>query len=483
MYKKALLAVTVLLLLFFSVNLVFSAGDFFKGLAMINDVHTMVRDHYVDPGDIRDDDMAYQAVKGMLDGLDPHTAFFTPEESRDMITDIEGSFGGLGIRIDKKGDFVVVVSPIEGTPAYRMGMQAGDKIVEVDGKSAVGLSLEKVISMLRGDIGTTVRVSVQRDGVPELLTFEIVRAKIELPSLSGAFMIDDTTAYIRFIHFQENSLEEMTRALADLKARGMKNLILDIRYNPGGILEIAYGIADLFIPKGDVIVSTRGRDGVLLEEYRSTDPTPYADISLALLVDRGSASASEILAGAVKDLKRGLVIGEKTYGKGSVQRIYSLRDGSALKMTIAHYYTPGGVCVDGTGIEPDIAVETPPYPVQLADLLRGGAIEDFTADRTDVSPDAGDDALLASFRAYLENKGYDFKEHFLGNGINAELITENVPDWKGKIFTAIAGELTRQIRYRLLYRDRGEEAARIFLTRDDRVITKAREALEKKEGP
>ena len=482
MYKKALLAVTILLLLFFSVNLVFSAGDFFKGLAMINDVHTMVRDHYVEPEEIRDQDMAYRAIKGMLEGLDPHTAFFTPEESRDMITDIEGSFGGLGIRIDKKGDFVVVVSPIEGTPAYRMGMQAGDKIVDIDGESAVGLSLEKVISMLRGDIGTKVRVSVQREGAPELITFEIVRAKIELPSLAGAFMIDDTTGYIRFIHFQENSLEEMKKALADLKARGMKNLILDLRYNPGGILEIAYGIADLFIPSGEVIVSTRGRDGTLLEEYRSTDPTPYADISLALLVDRGSASASEILAGAVKDLKRGLIIGDKTYGKGSVQRIYSLRDGSALKVTIAHYYTPGGRCVDGTGIEPDIQVENQPLPVQLTDLLREGYIEDFTAERSDITPEIGDKALLASFRAYLEEKEYDFEEHFVGNGINAALIKEYVPDWKGKIFNAIGVELSRQIRYRLLYRDLGEETARLFLIKDDPVIKKAREALAEEGG-
>ncbi|HPJ69849.1 MAG TPA: S41 family peptidase [Candidatus Mcinerneyibacteriales bacterium] len=482
MYKKALLAVTILLFLFFSVNLVFSAGDFFKGLAMINDVHTMVKEHYVEPGDVRDQDMAYRAIKGMLEGLDPHTAFFDPEESRDMITDIEGSFGGLGIRIDKKGDFVVVVSPIEGTPAYRMGIQAGDRIVEVDGESAVGLSLEKVISMLRGDIGTKVRVSIQRDGVADLLTFEIVREKIELPSLAGTFMIDETTGYIRFIHFQENSLEEMKKALAGLKAEGMEKLILDLRYNPGGILEIAHGIADLFIPRGEVIVSTRGRDGILLEEYRSTDPTPYADISLALLVDRGSASASEILAGAVKDLKRGLIIGEKTYGKGSVQRIYSLRDGSALKMTIAYYYTPGGTCVDGTGIEPDITVESRPLPVQLVDLLRGNHIEDFTAKRTDITAEAGDETILSSFRENLEKEGYDFKEHFIGDGVNAALITEYVPDWKGKIFDAIAEELIRQIRYRLIYRDSGEEAARLYLAGDDPVIEKAREALSEKGG-
>lgn len=482
MYKKALLAVTILLFLFFSVNLVFSAGDFFKGLAMINDVHTMVKEHYVEPGDVRDQDMAYRAIKGMLEGLDPHTAFFDPEESRDMITDIEGSFGGLGIRIDKKGDFVVVVSPIEGTPAYRMGIQAGDKIVEVDGESAVGLSLEKVISMLRGDIGTKVLVSIQREGVADLLTFEIVREKIELPSLSGTFMIDETTGYIRFIHFQENSLEEMEKALAGLKAAGMEKLILDLRYNPGGILEIAHGIADLFIPQGEVIVSTRGRDGILLEEYRSTDPTPYADISLALLVDRGSASASEILAGAVKDLKRGLIIGEKTYGKGSVQRIYSLRDGSALKMTIAYYYTPGGTCVDGTGIEPDIIVESRPLPVQLVDLLRGNHIEDFTAKRTDITAEAGDETILSSFRENLEKEGYDFKEHFIGDGVNAALITEYVPDWKGKIFDAIAEELIRQIRYRLIYRDSGEEAARLYLAGDDPVIEKAREALSEKGG-
>jgi C-terminal processing protease CtpA/Prc len=336
--------------------------------------------------------------------------------------------------------------------------------------------------MLRGDIGTKVRVTIQRDGVADLLTFEIVREKIELPSLAGTFMIDETTGYIRFIHFQENSLEEMKKALAGLKAAWMEKLILDLRYNPGGILEIAHGIADLFIPRGEVIVSTRGRDGVLLEEYRSTDPTPYADISLALLVDRGSASASEILAGAVKDLKRGLIIGEKTYGKGSVQRIYSLRDGSALKMTIAYYYTPGGTCVDGTGIEPDIIVESRPLPVQLVDLLRGNHIEDFTARRTDITAEAGDETILSSFRENLEKEGYDFKEHFIGDGVNAALITEYVPDWKGKIFDAIAEELIRQIRYRLIYRDSGEEAARLYLAGDDPVIEKAREALSEKGG-
>ncbi|HDS03153.1 MAG TPA: PDZ domain-containing protein, partial [Firmicutes bacterium] len=146
MYKKALLALTVLLLLFFSVNLVFSAGDFFKGLAMINDVHTMIREYYVDPDVLQKKELSYQAIKGMLDALDPHSTFFTPEESRDMLTDIEGSFGGLGIRIDKKGDNIVVVSPIEGTPAYRLGLSAGDIIVEVDGETTSGESLEKVIS-------------------------------------------------------------------------------------------------------------------------------------------------------------------------------------------------------------------------------------------------------------------------------------------------------------------------------------------------
>jgi carboxyl-terminal processing protease len=472
MYKKALLALTVLLLLFFSVNLVFSAGDFFKGLAMINDVHTMIREYYVDPDVLQEKELPYQAIKGMLDALDPHSTFFTPEESRDMLTDIEGSFGGLGIRIDKKGDNIVVVSPIEGTPAYRLGLSAGDIIVEVDGETTSGESLEKVISRLRGEIGTKVRVGIRRENVSDILYFDIIRAKIELPSLSGSFMLDKKTGYIRFIHFQENSPDEMKKALKQLKEQGMKNLVLDLRYNPGGILDVAYEICDLFIPRGKVIVSTRGRDHSLIDEYISTEETPYEDIDLAILVDRGSASASEIMAGAVKDLKRGVIIGETTFGKGSVQRIYSLKDGSALKLTVAHYYTPGGLCVDGSGIEPDLSVESQALPYQLADLLRGGYIEDFAVSQ-EGSPDLPDEQLVREFRTFLKKIQYDFQGRFIGNGVNGDLIIEHVADWEGKVFQALTPELARQIRYRMLYHGQGEEKARFFMAQGDPAVARA----------
>ncbi|HDS02750.1 MAG TPA: hypothetical protein ENN72_03470, partial [Firmicutes bacterium] len=324
----------------------------------------------------------------------------------------------------------------------------------------------------RGEIGTKVRVGIRRENVSDILYFDIIRAKIELPSLSGSFMLDKKTGYIRFIHFQENSPDEMRKALKQLKEQGMKNLVLDLRYNPGGILDVAYEICDLFIPRGKVIVSTRGRDHSLIDEYISTEETPYEDIDLAILVDRGSASASEIMAGAVKDLKRGVIIGETTFGKGSVQRIYSLKDGSALKLTIAHYYTPGGLCVDGSGIEPDLSVESPALPYQLADLLRGGYIEDFAVSQ-EGSFDLPDEQLVREFRTFLKKIQYDFQGRFIGNGVNGDLIIEHVADWEGKVFQALTPELARQIRYRMLYNRQGEEKARFFMAQGDPAVARA----------
>ncbi len=481
MFKKGLFTLLMLLLVFFSINMVFPVTDFFGGLSLLNDVHSLITDKYVDEAVLDDQELSYAAIKGMLSGLDRHTAFFTPEESRDFLTDIEGSFGGLGIRIDKKGEYIIVVSPIEGTPAYRMGLKPGDRIVEVDGKSAVGMTLDAVMDLLRGDVGTKVVVGISRDGFSEILPFEIIRDKIEMPSITSSFIIGDSVGYVRFTHFQENSFEEMVRVLGELDAAGMKSLILDLRYNPGGVLTVAHKILDLFIGDGEVLVSTKGRGGKLVDKFVSTAQTPYRDLPLVLLVDGGSASASEIMAGAIKDLKRGYLVGEKTYGKGSVQRIFSLGDGSALKVTVAHYYTPSGICVDGTGIEPDYPIKSVFYSAQLADLVRLGEFSGFVSARSGefsvkgghVTPDP-----FEAFVKYLEAEGYDFEKSFFKDELTGEILKSEVPRWRELLLEKLRPDITKRIEYEILTSTAGEEAARKYWIKDDPMVLKSLELLK-----
>nr|WP_229050281.1 S41 family peptidase [Fusobacterium sp. 1001295B_180824_G3] len=299
------------------------------------------------------------ALKGMLESLDdPHSVYFTKDEMRSFQEDIKGKYVGVGMVIQKKaGEPLTVVSPIEDGPAYKVGIKPKDKVIEIDGASTYNLTSEECTKRLKGKANTTVKVKVYREANKMTKTFELKRETIELKYVKSK-MLDGGIGYLRLTQFGDNVYPDMRKALEDLQAKGMKGLILDLRSNPGGELGQSIKIASMFIEKGK-IVSTRQKKGE--ESVYSREGKYFGNFPMVVLINGGSASASEIVSGALKDHKRATLIGEKTFGKGSVQTLLPLPDGDGIKITIAKYYTPNGISIDGTGIEPDKKVEDKDY--------------------------------------------------------------------------------------------------------------------------
>ena len=299
------------------------------------------------------------ALRGMMESLDdPHSVYFTKEEMRSFQEDIKGKYVGVGMVIQKKaGEPLTVVSPIEDGPAYKVGIKPKDKVIEIDGASTYNLTSEECTKRLKGKANTTVKVKVYREANKMTKTFELKRETIELKYVKSK-MLDGGIGYLRLTQFGDNVYPDMRKALEDLQAKGMKGLILDLRSNPGGELGQSIKIASMFIEKGK-IVSTRQKKGE--ESVYSREGKYFGNFPMVVLINGGSASASEIVSGALKDHKRATLIGEKTFGKGSVQTLLPLPDGDGIKITIAKYYTPNGISIDGTGIEPDKKVEDKDY--------------------------------------------------------------------------------------------------------------------------
>ncbi len=278
----------------------------------------------------------------MLSKLDPHSVYIPASQMESIEENFRGDFEGIGIEFQVVNDTLTVVSPITGGPSEELGIQSGDRIIKIDGNDALGLSNEDVRNKLRGKKGTKVNVTILRHGVSEPIEYEITRDKIPLYSVDTHFMLNDKTGYVSVSRFAETTYDELLSALNDLNKQGMKELVLDLRGNPGGYLNQAVQIADLFIDGEKKIVYTRGRRSEFNEDYKASEPSPFEKIPLVILVNQGSASASEIVSGAIQDWDRGLIVGETTFGKGLVQRQFNLPDNSALRLTISDYYTPSG---------------------------------------------------------------------------------------------------------------------------------------------
>ncbi|MDD5019009.1 MAG: S41 family peptidase [Candidatus Omnitrophica bacterium] len=327
-------------------------NETYKELELFADALAFVQAQYVDEAPAKD--LIYGALTGLMASLDPHSQFLTPEDHEDLKADTAGHFGGVGIEITLKDRLVTVITPIEGTPAWEAGVQPHDRIVKIDETVLKNVKLHEAVKMLRGKPGTDVTIVVWREKENKLLTFKIRRATIEIKDIKEARILEDGIGYIKLVEFSEETTRHVDKALADLKSRGMDALIFDLRNNPGGLLDQAVEVTERFIPAGQLVVSMKGRepsqDAVFMSRYR----TPYTDIPIVLLINEGSASGSEILAGCLKDLKRAILVGGQTFGKGSVQTVLPLRDGSALKVTTARYYTPSGVSIHETGIMPDV---------------------------------------------------------------------------------------------------------------------------------
>ncbi|WP_297598671.1 S41 family peptidase [uncultured Cetobacterium sp.] len=327
-----------------------------KELKEMSDIMNIIKENHVggekDPTNIT---LMQGALKGMMESLDdPHSTYFTKEELESFKEDIEGKYAGVGMVIQKKSDEpLLVVSPIEDTPAYLAGIKAKDKIVAIDGESTYKLTSEQCVKKLKGEPGTSVKLTVYREEAKETKDVELKRSIIELKYVKSR-IIDKNIGYLRLTQFGEDVYKDVKKDLEGLLKKGAKGIILDLRSNPGGSLGQAVKISSMFIPEGK-IVSTKGKTGD--EEIAYREGKYFGDFPLIILINEGSASASEIVSGAIKDYKRGILIGEKSFGKGSVQTLLPLPDGDGIKITIAKYYTPSGVSIHGKGIEPDILVE------------------------------------------------------------------------------------------------------------------------------
>lgn len=319
-------------------------GDFYEELSRLNKVLSEVNLKYVenvDPAELSD-----AAIQGMRGILDPHTAVFAPKDYEDLKVSTEGEFGGVGITISLRDNVLTVISPLAGTPAFNLGIRAGDRIMKIDGKDTHGFTLDEAVGMLRGKVGTDVTIGIARSGVSELMDFTITRAKIVVHAVPYSGMVTSDIGYIKLSSFSLKTREEVVNAIHKLQKQGMKKIILDLRYNPGGLLNQAVEIGELFLKKGDLIVSTRGRTQQTESRARKDGIVPQ-DVPLVVLVNQGSASAAEIVSGAIQDWDRGLIIGKTSFGKGSVQTIFPLdNQGYALKLTTAFYYLPFGRCIN-----------------------------------------------------------------------------------------------------------------------------------------
>lgn len=321
------------------VNTAASGDDVFDNVKKFNEALTLVQKNYVD--EVSTDKLTEAAIKGMLGELDPHSTYITADQLKRINEDFQGSFEGIGVEFDIVNDTITIITPISGGPSEALGILAGDKIVKIDGVNAIGMTREDVPKKLRGAKGTKVVVSISRGGSPNLIDFEITRDKIPLYSVDASFMIDNEIGYVRVTRFSATTYDEFSKALADMKSKGMTKLVLDLRNNPGGYLDQAFKMASMFIERGKKIVFTKSRIPAYNDEYIS-EGGDYTKTPLVVLINDGSASASEIVAGAIQDWDRGIMVGENTFGKGLVQRQYDLSDGSAMRVTTSRYYTPSG---------------------------------------------------------------------------------------------------------------------------------------------
>ncbi|MDP5172785.1 MAG: S41 family peptidase [Bacteroidia bacterium] len=317
-----------------------------EGVGKLEDALFFIEDNYVEQPDHAQ--LVENAIKGMLDGLDPHSFYIPASEMQVMEEQLEGGFDGIGVQFNIVDDTIYVEMPLPGGPSIELGIQSGDRIIEVDGDpvAGIGISNEDVLKKLKGEKGSEVKLTILRRGYKDLLQFTVIRDRIPIYSIEYSYLIDETTGYIKITRFAENTYQEFREALLDLKEQGMQNLVLDLRGNPGGYMNIANKIADEFLRSGELIVSTIGRTASSKQEYFATSSIgAFEHGPLIILIDYNSASASEIVAGAVQDHDRGLIVGVRSFGKGLVQIPKKFDDNSAMRLVISKYYTPSGRCI------------------------------------------------------------------------------------------------------------------------------------------
>ena len=422
-------------------------------IKLLDNVAFYINQKYVDSIDVKE--MTYSGIRGMIETLDPFSTLQDVKAHDQLMEMTEGKYEGLGMTIAKRGDFITIISPIEGTPAYRMGLRAGDQVTRIDGESTQGMSTEEASKLMRGERGTTVVLTIKREGVNEPLEYEVERALIELTSVPYHGVMNGGIGYVRLSKFSKESGKELREAVEDLKNENVKGMILDLRSNGGGLLDQAVETANLFLERDKLIVYTQGRSEVKREFHATREPV-FTDGPLVVLVNEGTASASEIVSGAIQDWDRGVIIGNTTFGKGLVQQIFGMSNDTYLKLTIAKYYVPSGRCIQkpetakrrkpgapvqveedepdslvevekevfytnggrkvygGGGIVPDIEIERPDLkPIEL-NLERQSMFFNFAVSYLAKHPDVPrdfevDDQILEEFRSFMKEKDFTYK--------------------------------------------------------------------------
>jgi len=412
-----------------------------KSMELLTSVLDKVMENYVEepvPAELIE-----SALKGMVSSLDPHSQFLVPDEYKDLMVGTRGEFGGLGIEIAIKDNVLTVISPIVGTPAYRIGIQAGDRIIKIEGEPTEGITTHGAVKKLRGKPGTQVTITISREGEEEPIDYTITREIIKIDNVPYYDIIDTDIGYIKLVTFSRNAGRNVRKAVEDLENRGAKKILLDLRWNAGGLLSEAVDVADEFISKDKMIVYQRGRIKDANEEFKARRNSKYGEYPLIILVNEGSASASEIVSGAVQDWDRGLIVGTNTFGKGSVQRIYPLRGGYAIKLTTAKYHAPSGRSIHkdelsaeedtlkemifhtlgrmhrdvkgSGGITPDIIVEEEKLKGFKTELWRKRVFFDFAVKYTAYHKDIKrsfevDDDILKDFKKLLDEKKIEYTD-------------------------------------------------------------------------
>lgn len=361
MRRRVLIAAVLVLAFFGATSLAVSAMDkkkkdeLYRQVELFSDTMAIIQTDYVEEAAPKD--LIYGALKGMLSSLDPHSQFMDPDTYNELKVDTEGKFGGLGIEITIKDSLLTIVTPIEDTPAWKAGLKANDRIVKINNDLTRDMTLTDAVKKLRGKSGEAVDLTILRESEKKLLEFKIVRDIIKIKDIKEARILEDGIGYLRLIEFRENTPEDMDIALENLNKAGMNAFILDLRNNPGGLLDVAVKVAEKFIEKGKMVVYTKGRKPTQNLQILARNLRPILELPMVVLINEGSASGSEIVAGCLQDHKRAIVVGTTSFGKGSVQTVIALGDGSAIRLTTSKYFTPNGNVIHKKGVKPDIEVK------------------------------------------------------------------------------------------------------------------------------
>ena len=504
-------------------------------IGVFGKVYTDVALNYVDP--IDPERFMHAGIDGMLKTLDPYTVYLGEKETDEIDLVTTGKYAGVGITIGLRDGHIMVINPMEGFSAAKQGIQSGDRILEIDGKVLKALSTEEVREMVRGAPGTTLKMKIEREGESKPLEFVLIREEIPVRNVTYAGFVSEGVAYIRLERFTRTAGDDIRSSIKNLRDKGtIKGVILDLRDNPGGLLDIAVDVASKFLPESTLVVSTRGRRSDSERKYYSIETPMLADVPLAVLVDRGSASASEIVAGAIQDVDRGIIVGTRSFGKGLVQTITRITENSSVKITSGRYYTPSGrsiqeidyfhrtkdgvftikpdsarkqfqtahhrTVLDGEGIVPDTTVPEEPSNKVLDELARKAMLFKFAnhfATEKRTFPDNGEvtDDLLREFETFLKEKGFQYEEEAdtklkelretAGKARYGKSFYEEIDQLgriiaveKARAFERYDKEIRKALKLEIIERMKGEKAAIQASFRDDRQLQVAATLLRNK---